>query len=114
MDDAVVILSKVAAVGHADPREVLTAFNAALKQIPVSGAGEKRQLTDAPLEDVGRALSRFATARPGVKRVLLDACAHCVLYDRTVTAAEAELLRAVAYALDLPLPPMLTVSTKRD
>jgi Zn-dependent protease with chaperone function len=113
-DDAVVVLSKVAAVGHADPRETLMAFNAGMKQIPVSGAGEKRQLTDAPLEDVGRALSRFAAARPGVKRVLLDACAHCVLFDKTVTTAEAELLRAVAYALDLPLPPMLTVSTKRD
>jgi Zn-dependent protease with chaperone function len=112
MDDAVVVLSKVAAAGHADPKEALAAFNAVMKQIPVSGVGEKRQLIDAPLEDVGLALSKFAAARPGVKRVLLDACAHCILYDRAVTTSETELLRAVAYALDLPLPPMLTAPKK--
>jgi Zn-dependent protease with chaperone function len=113
MDDAVVVLSKVAAAGHADPKEALAAFNAAMKRIPVSGAGGRRPLTDAPLEEVGRALSKFAAARPGVKRALLDACAHCVLFDKTVTTSEAELLRAVAYALDLPLPPMVTTLTGR-
>jgi Zn-dependent protease with chaperone function len=113
VNDAVVVLSKVAAVGHADPNETLMAFNAAMKQIPVSGAGEKQLIVDAGLDDVGRALSKFAAARPGVKRVLLDACAHCVLYDKTVTASEAELLRAVAYALDLPLPPMVTTLADR-
>lgn len=113
MDDAVVVISKLATVGHADPGEARLAFTAAMKQIPVSGTREARQLTDAPLTDVGRAISKFAAARPGVKRVLLDACAHCVLYDRSVATSEAELLRAVAYALDLPLPPMLTALAKR-
>lgn len=112
MDDAVVVISKLAAAGHADPGDARMAFSAAMKQIPVSGAGEARQLMDTPLADVGSAISKFAAARPGVKRVLLDACAHCVLYDRAVTTSEAELLRAVAYALDLPLPPMLAAPNK--
>jgi Zn-dependent protease with chaperone function len=112
-DDAVVILSKVAAVGHADPDEARQTFIAAMKQIPVPGAGEKQPIAEVPLEEVGRALSKFAAARAGVKRVLLDACAHCVLFDKTVTTSEAELLRAVAYALDLPLPPMVTTITDK-
>jgi hypothetical protein len=56
------------------------------------------------------ALQRFAIASPGVKKSLLDACAHCVLHDERVTLAEAELVRAVAYALDIPLPPFLDVA----
>ena len=53
------------------------------------------------------ALQRFALAAPGVKKTFLDACAQCVLHDEHVTPEEAELVRAVAYALDIPLPPFL-------
>jgi Zn-dependent protease with chaperone function len=53
------------------------------------------------------ALQRFSSATPGVKKTFLDACAHCVLHDEHVTLEEAELLRVVAYALDIPLPPFL-------
>jgi hypothetical protein len=53
------------------------------------------------------AIKRFSNASPGVKKTILDACAHCVLHDRKVTVEEAELLRTFAYALDIPLPPFL-------
>jgi hypothetical protein len=60
-----------------------------------------------PLERVGQALLNFAAASPGVKKAILDACADCVLFDQAITTREAELLRAVAYALNLPVPPLL-------
>lgn len=106
MDDAAMIISKLAILGHGNPAKVQKAFAEAMKQIPFSYVcGNFQHLKDTSFEDVGRAISKFASARPGVKRALLDACACCVLYDHVVTIAEAELLRAVAYCIDLPLPP---------
>lgn len=106
MDDAIKIVSKVAEVGHDSSSEARRAFISAMTQIPVSGRSVLEQVTDVPLKDVGQAMSKFASARPGVRRVLLDACVQCILYDRVVTMAEAELMRAVAYSVDLPLPPI--------
>ena len=60
-----------------------------------------------PGYQLGVALQRFSLAAPDVKKNFLDACAHCVLHDKQVTLQEAELLRTVAYALDIPLPPFL-------
>jgi hypothetical protein len=57
-------------------------------------------------------LDRFSIATPVVKKTFLDACARCVLHDEHVTLEEAELVRAVAYALEVPLPPFL--ETWRD
>ena len=107
--DAATILSRLAVAGHANPDEAAGAFHAAVKQLRIAGesAAALEFAGETGLPDVGRAIDRFAQARPGVKRVLLDACAHCVLYDQMVTVSEGELFRAVAYALDLPVPPFL-------
>jgi hypothetical protein len=43
---------------------------------------------------------------PVRKEKLLRAAAQTVLHDQTVTDQEKELLRAVAEALDCPLPPL--------
>jgi len=103
LDDAVIIISRLAAEGHAEPAEIQQAFAAALRRIPLSAASNL-QARDASLQQVETALSKFAASRPGVKRVLLEACAQCVLHDQQVTVAEAGLLRAIAYALDVPIP----------
>ncbi|MBM4311536.1 MAG: M48 family metallopeptidase [Deltaproteobacteria bacterium] len=105
LDDAVIIISKISAEGNADPAQARQAFKAGMGRIPVSEAHDACPL-DVSLEAVGSALSKFAASRPAVKRVLLEACAHCVLHDRQVSPSEAVLLRAVAYALDVPVPPM--------
>ena len=64
----------------------------------------KRELNLALLDD---ALERLAQVTPGCKRTLLEACADCIAADGKVTAREGELLRAVADALDCPMPPLL-------
>jgi len=43
---------------------------------------------------------------PMLKPAVIDACAHCVLYDNEVTAREYELLRIIADQLDCPMPPL--------
>ena len=111
-EDAMVLISKLALAGQKDRSEAEKAFASAMMMLPVSSGTSKDafdppQMIDKPFPDVGAAISRFAAAAPGVKKTILDACAHCILYDRTVTAKEAELLRAIAYCLDLPVPPVV-------
>ncbi len=106
--DAVNILSKLAHVGHPQEVAALAAFNSGWVKLPIRDS--RRKMLPAGKVSFGAlqiALRRFSLATPGVKKTFLDACAHCVLHDGHVTLEEAELLRAVAYALDVPLPPFL-------
>ena len=104
INDAVILISKLAIEGHKDPADAEKAFASAMTMIPASGsAGMVKQ----PFHAVGNAISNFAVSAPGVKKTILNACAQCILFDRTVTIKEAELLRAIAYALNLPVPPFL-------
>ncbi len=52
------------------------------------------------------ALDRLATASGPIKLRLLTAAAYVVSADGTIAATEAELLRAIAAALDVPMPPL--------
>jgi len=91
-----------------------SSFTAAMERIPGHTNGEESQhMADPSFSKVEIAISRLSSATPGVKKTILDACAHCVLFDRTVSTVEAEMLRAVAYALDLPLPPFLMNRSKK-
>jgi len=62
---------------------------------------------DCGLDAVSTALDTFAAAPESYRRVLLAACARAVGFDRQVSQDEAELVRAIADALDCPLPPLL-------
>ena len=58
------------------------------------------------LERVDGALGRMETLPPADRKRLLTALERTVRADRAVTVDELELLRAVAEALDVPMPPM--------
>jgi Zn-dependent protease with chaperone function len=108
MDDAAALISKLALAGHDDPAHAQKAFTAAMRRIPGhTHRAESSRMADPSFSRVEGAISRLASATPGVKKTILDACAHCVLFDRTVSIEESEMLRAVAYALELALPPFL-------
>ncbi len=110
--DAVHILSRLAHVGHHQEVAAMAAFNDGWARLNIGDTRWKMQPADkVSFGALRRALQRFALATPGVKKNLLDACAHCVLHDERVTLEEAELVRAVAYALDIPLPPFLDISS---
>ncbi len=110
IDDMKNLLAKLAFVGNPDKAAAQKAYAAGLKKIPVPGIKTDETLSDVPFNEVSTAISKFAAAKPGIKRSVLDACAQCVLYDQTVTIKEAELLRAIAYSLNLPMPPFLMES----
>ena len=67
-----------------------------------------------PIDELGfdrldAALARLEEAAPQPKRRILQAAVASITADRQVTAAEAELLRAVSASLGCPLPPLLDV-----
>ncbi|MEJ2223489.1 MAG: hypothetical protein P8X80_22160, partial [Desulfobacterales bacterium] len=108
--DAVNILSKLAHVGHPEEAAAQAAFNAGWAQLHINASTQDwDMLPDGKVSfsALRVALKRFSHSTPDVKKAFLDACAHCVLHDKKVTVEEAELLRAVAFALDIPLPPFL-------
>ena len=106
--DAVNILSKLAHVGHPDEAAARTAFNSGWVKLHIKDSrSEMLPSGKVSFSALRVAMKRFSLSSAGVKKSILDACAHCVLHDRKVTVEEAELLRAVAYALGIPLPPFL-------
>ena len=58
------------------------------------------------LNAVDTALDAMLAASHAVRKRILDACVHCVASDNRVTVEEAELIRAVADALECPMPPL--------
>ena len=100
------LLSSLAHVGHSDPEQAGHAFEAGMRELfPESAPAAK--MTEPSLVAIDGALDELAAAVPNLKRGVMVACIACVVADRQVTVAEAELLRAVADSLGCPVPPLL-------
>lgn len=107
-DDCLKILAGLAQVGHSTPDTIAYAFRSGVYCLPESGKHPIPDPPEAPgLYDIGTSLKRLAQGSPKVKQAFVDACAHTVLVDNTVTFKEAELLRAIVISLDCPIPPFL-------
>jgi len=97
-----VLLSALAHAGGDSAKESFTegarVLGAGLRFIDRAGAS---------LEAAEESLRVLAQASPTQKRSLLEAAITIVIADRAVTVDEGELLRAIAEALDCPVPPLL-------
>ncbi|MFP4228061.1 MAG: M48 family metallopeptidase [Salinivenus sp.] len=102
------LLSVLARVGHQTEEAAREAVAAAVDGL--EGYDRSRPIRVEPVapEALDAALDRLAQTAPSLKKDILQACSRCVRADDTVTAGEADLLRAVAMALDVPVPPVLT------
>jgi hypothetical protein len=106
--DAVNILSKLAHVGHSEEAAARAAFKFGWAKLHIRDTRwDFLPAAKVSFNALHVAMKRFSRATPGVKKTILDACAHCVLHDQKVTANEAEILRALAYSFDIPLPPFI-------
>lgn len=110
------ILSAAARVGAEDEPAAARAFRAGAAALENSeGALTLREEETVDLTGVDQALTRLEQGTMEIRRQVLTACATAVLEDREVTAEEVEFLRAVAEALEIPLPPLLPTSlSSRD
>jgi Zn-dependent protease with chaperone function len=107
--DCSVLLSALAHVGSDDAAQCEAAFR--------QGANNLSYYAQAPLvyvasdqcdlPQVDTALERLNQAVLQIKKNVLNACVQVVAADGVIQEMEAELLRAVADALDCPMPPFL-------
>ncbi|MDW8309196.1 MAG: M48 family metalloprotease, partial [Verrucomicrobiales bacterium] len=106
--DAVVLLSALANVSSNDPAAVARAFETGAPYLRVPGVElELLPLERCDLGAVSAALDRLAQAAPQIKKNVLEACVRVVGADGLIQEPEAELLRAIAEALECPIPPFL-------
>jgi Zn-dependent protease with chaperone function/uncharacterized tellurite resistance protein B-like protein len=104
-----VLLSAMAYAGQKDSTEAQGAFARGAK--PLSHAAQAEipfVLQDqCDLPQIDSALERLSQAVPQIKKNLLNACAETIAADGMIHEREAELIRAIADALDCPLPPFV-------
>jgi tellurite resistance protein len=103
MAEIVTVLSALALQGK-DPAVGAESFRAGMARLgvnePVLAAN------DYGLPALDPALNRLAEASLGVKRRVVDAAAHAIASDGVIQPDEAEILRALCAALDIPVPPL--------
>jgi len=100
------LLSALAYGGHPEDGEAAAAFAAGAKELD----GPRLALVArerAGLSAAATALAKLDQVSPKLKKELMSAFLACVAHDGQITLAEGELLRTVADALGLPLPPFL-------
>jgi hypothetical protein len=101
--DAIVLLSALAHVGTPTTAEMQAAFRAGLSTLT---ATDYRPVA-CTAKDLDGVLDRIGAADLSARTQIVAACVQTVLYDRTVTQQEGQVLRAVAIALAAPLPAFL-------
>jgi hypothetical protein len=107
--DCGVLLSATAYAGQEDAMKANAAFlqganllsRAARSEIPWMPPNQ------CDLSQMDIALARLSQAAPQIKKNVLNACAQTAAADGVIQEREAELLRAIADALDCPVPPFL-------
>jgi hypothetical protein len=106
-----VVLSSLAHASSADAAEASKAFAEGTSQLKLIEA-QLHMLPDAEsgLVQLDAALDKLGSASVPIKQRLLVAAAHVVGADGVILASEAELMRAIAASLGVPVPP-LTLSS---
>ncbi len=102
--EARTVLAALAGWGHRDPEAADRAWRHALAELGLEATGSPPPVS---LDEVDRALNRLREAMAAVREKMLTACAVCVAEDERLDAVEADLLRAIADALDCPMPPLM-------
>jgi len=107
--DAGILLSATAYAGADDATQAHAAFARGAESLGRIARAEIPWLppTECDLIHLDAALDRFAQSVPQIKKNVLTACVETVSFDAVIQPCEAELLRAIADALDCPIPPFL-------
>ncbi|MGA2018592.1 MAG: M48 family metallopeptidase [Opitutaceae bacterium] len=106
-----VVLSALAHASSDDAAAAERAFAEGAAQLKlIQGSLSFLPETESSLVKLDAALDKLATSSGPIKQRLLMAAAHVVSADGVLLTAEAELLRAVAASLDVPVPPMSAVA----
>ena len=105
-NEACTLLSVIANAGSSNKANAQAAFNSSKTILNLNDA-KLAEESEYNMMDLDLAINRLNNVKPLQKPKLLKAISHCVLADQEITVAEAELFRAIADALDCPVPPLL-------
>ena len=107
--DGGTLLSATAYAGQENTTEAYAAFAQGAEFLSRAAGCEIPWLppNQCDLSHVDAALTRLSQAAPQIKKNVLSACAQTVAADGVIQEGEAELLRAIADALDCPIPPFV-------
>jgi len=102
-----VVLSALARAAVSDPCFAGSAFSQGVAHLRMI-EGKLHFLDEARCDfaALDRALDQLAVASPAIRQRLVEAASHVVGADGRVLVTEFELLRAIAAALDCPMPPL--------
>ncbi|MEX1118756.1 MAG: M48 family metallopeptidase [Terrimicrobiaceae bacterium] len=107
LPDINTLLSALAIVGHPDQESREAAFAGGVRELLFKPSSHKMALDErSEIAAIDTALDRLAEAAPDVKRTVLKACAQAAASDGMIGPHEYEVLRAIADAMDCPLPPL--------
>jgi Zn-dependent protease with chaperone function len=107
--EARVLLSVVANAGTESVEAAEAAFTSGAHIVGFTDARLMKE-SDYSMIDLDLAVTRLNCVKPLQKPKLLKAMSQCVLADQHVSLVEAELFRAIADALDCPVPPLIVAS----
>jgi Zn-dependent protease with chaperone function len=103
------VLALLANLGH-EADQAVQAFDHAVETLHEQKEQfqyiDRSQCQEISLDTV---LDKLAAVSPKIKQALVTACFQCLIYDRQITLAEAELFRVLIYALDCPMPPWVKI-----
>ncbi len=106
--DAVVLLGVLARFGNEnDHDQAAEVFAAGIKKLDPTLNVSLPSETECTLSAFDHALNRWRQAAMPLRQRLLQAGAVCVTANNRVTVDEGNLLRAVADAFDVPMPPLI-------
>jgi len=104
--DAVIVLATLAHLGAREQQAAELAFRSGLAAL--GGAASRMPSSkECNLDALDAAISRLGHVRFPDRQRLLLACEACIAQDGRTTVAEAETMRAIADAIDCPMPPIL-------
>lgn len=103
--DIAVVLSALARAGATEPGRISLAFAAGVGQLPLIADRLALAGSEAcTLAKLDAALDRLVGASLPIKQRVLAAAAQVIGADQVVTPREADLFRAIAAAIDCPVP----------
>lgn len=103
LPEVTTLLSGLAWIGQEGEQAREAAFRSGVQELMVKAPVVREDGCD--LAGIDAALDRLALASPEVKRRVLAACGRVVAHDGVIEPREGALLRAIADALDCPVPP---------
>lgn len=103
--ECVLVISLLAHTNHGGSLVAQKAFDDAAKLLALPGISLSPQAR-INLTGLNTAIDRLGMLTPLAKPQFLKACVACITADNHVSEIETELLRAIADAIDCPMPPI--------